>query len=200
MDSIENKTPKTVEELRECCDCIELTIPVIPGDSRRPKYGIYKDKKTGEYFLCYKKYSPNDGREYVEKISFSDEESVVTELYRRLKEEYDGLRFEKNLKKYSAQQTEPIDPFYYAELAKKTMQEEKEKKESDEVIKAHREKATLWRKGESSNSLKKEASHVYDGGWIEMLSEKIKDTVAMIKDRGKDILVAIKDWVMDIFS
>ena len=53
MDIKEEKVPKTIEELRECCDHIEVTVPVMFHGEACPQCGIYKEKKTGEYVVYF---------------------------------------------------------------------------------------------------------------------------------------------------
>ncbi len=133
MDIKEEKVPQTIEELRECCDHIEVTVPVMFHGEACPQCGIYKEKKTGEYVVYFGMPS---GGAYSEKNIFKDEDRAVAELYRRLKEHYEGIlserRFNERLKKYSPEQImdnniKLTDPFYQMDLAKKAQDRSVEK-------------------------------------------------------------------------
>ena len=183
MNYSEERVPLTVAELKECCDCIDVTVPVIFREKGCKNYGIFKDELTDEYVVYRRECYEYNYRERA--IYRGDEKSAVAVLYGLLKSDYDSaiaqLKFQANLKKQSLEEVKFYDPFYQMELVQKAMFENNECSEAEKPKEAQREKESFGHQRESSYSIKTEASHIYDNGIIGVITEKIKHIFEVIK-------------------
>ena len=168
MDIAEGKEPKTIEELKECCEHIEVTVPVMFHGEACPQCGIYKEKKTGEYVVYFGMPS---GRTYSEKNIFKDEDRAVAELYRRLKEHYEGIlserRFNERLKKYSPEQVmdeniKLTDPFYQMDLAKKAQDRSVEKIDTSKTSTSSPKAPSQTHTNEISSTTSDKSNNIFD--------------------------------------